>query len=73
MAPANRAIYYDHIHMYTIVVTNVRCRISSGVIPYLSDFVRPNGRCPDPDDYFKNGRRAWTQLNRHNIAVERQK
>jgi len=69
MAPAKRAIYYDHIHMYTICAA-AYLQVS---YPYLSNFVRPNGRCPDPHDYFKNGRRARTQLNRHNIAVERQK
>ena len=40
---------------------------------YLSEFVEPHGQCPDPDEYFSNKRRAWTQLNRHHIAVQRQK
>ena len=40
---------------------------------YLSEFVEPHGRRPDPDEYFSDARRAWTQLNRHHIAVQRQK
>jgi len=40
---------------------------------YLSEFVEPHGRRPDPDEYFSDARRAWTQLNSHHIAVQRQK
>ena len=40
---------------------------------YLSQFVEPHGRRPDPEEYFSDARRAWTQLNRHHIAVQRQK
>ena len=40
---------------------------------YLSQFVEPHCRRPDPDEYFSDERRAWTQLNHHHIAVQRQK
>ena len=40
---------------------------------YLSEFVEAHGCRPEPDEYFSHERRAWTQLNRHHIAVQRQK
>jgi len=72
--------YYDHLFIVGYDVHRIACTciclyiwVASCVISYLSHFVHPHCRCPDPDNYFKNGRRDRTQFNRRDIAIERQK